>query len=236
MTTRVHAQVIFQGRSNLPRDRYINTFSFSKDSGEFTGPDFSHISQALTRFYGSPPSGDGDAIGAYLSRAIMDEPDPVINFYDANAVGSPIGVGSILGYAPSGTAVSLPNEVALCLSFFADMTGAVEEGPVDISTGKKTRPKSRRRGRIYIGPLTASALIGSTSTNPGRPDPTFTDIVRDAASRLMHDPDGDRPGTTWCIHSRRDDVFRPVIGGFVDDEFDTQRRRQPVSTSRLTFS
>lgn len=234
MVDRIHAQVIFQGLSNLPQDRYINTFAFHKPAGGVTGADSSHIAELLTEFYATPVPGHADPIASYLSKAIIPEPDPVINIYDADATGSPIAVESILGFAPAGHVPSLPHEVALCLSFHGDVSALGEEGPVDPVTGKKTRPRARRRGRVFIGPLSSSALAAVNDV-PGRPLPELVTMISLAANRMMIDSSGLAPGMKWAVHSRKTGEMHDVVGGFVDNEFDTQRRRGGVSTSRVLF-
>lgn len=235
MITRVHAQVVFQGKSNIPADRFVNVWSFG-NSGGFGAPEFADLGMLLNQFYCAAPSGDTDPIMNYMSRYIQTSPLPVVNFYDADAVGSPVGSADLLGFTPGPGVTDMPQEVALVLSFHGDTTTVVENGPIDPVTGKKTRPRARRRGRIYLGPLTVAALKTDTSGVPGRPDPVLLDIVNDAATRLLHDPDGLAPGSSWSVHSRKENIFHEVVGGFVDNDFDTQRRRSSVSTSRLTFS
>jgi hypothetical protein len=39
----------------------------------------------------------------------------------------------------------------------------------------------------------------------------------------------------WCVWSRSNHKVDPVIGGFVDNRFDTQRRRLETSTARVVF-
>jgi hypothetical protein len=39
----------------------------------------------------------------------------------------------------------------------------------------------------------------------------------------------------WAVWSRVNHAMYEVTGGFIDNEFDTQRRRGEVSTARSTF-
>jgi hypothetical protein len=50
----------------------------------------------------------------------------------------------------------------------------------------------------------------------------------------MDDQNGD--GVPWCIRSTTpSENFVPIVGGYIDNAFDTQRRRGPADTARLTF-
>lgn len=125
-----------------------------------------------------------------------------------------------------------PPEVALCLSF----RGA---------TGSGLNAK-RRRGRVYIGPL---QLPGTDVWSPAN---ATVDLVANAATNLTIDT-----YCTWAIHSPStfhdvpvggkiedypdevpallDDSFVPVAAYWVDNEFDTQRRRGVPATYRKTL-
>lgn len=115
--------------------------------------------------------------------------------------------------APSGA--PMPTEVALCLSF----QGAPESGV----------SQARKRGRIYFGCFDASSIDSS-----GRPGATLmaqldgfgTDLL--AASTAA-------PNWAWVVHSSVTGDNFPVVNGWVDNEFDTQRRRGRLATSRATF-
>lgn len=113
-------------------------------------------------------------------------------------------------------AAPLPNEVALVLSFHADFESGV--------------PPARRRGRIYFG------FWGENNNDPtGRPDSFVVDAVKEFGQNLL---DASVAATTWkwVQHSTVDNSFNIVAGGFVDNEWDTQRRRGRRRTSRVTFA
>jgi hypothetical protein len=114
----------------------------------------------------------------------------------------------------SGT--SMPPEVAVCCSF---------QGP-----RVSGQSQARRRGRIYLGPL-RSAFLGTT----GRPaSTTAPTIVNGAAPLLQLNVLGGIADMKWVVSS----TFggRPVItNGWVDNEFDTQRRRGRKYTVRTVW-
>lgn len=113
------------------------------------------------------------------------------------------------------TAAPLPPEVALCLSFQAPKLSGF--------------PQSRRRGRVYIGPLSVNALDSS-----GRPSSAFVTALSGVGDGIIV-----ASGATswnWAVHSSFSETTGlPVDNGWVDNEFDTQRRRGREWTSRTVF-
>lgn len=115
--------------------------------------------------------------------------------------------------APSGS--TAPPEVSLVASFQGDRLSGV--------------PQARRRGRMYVGPLRLTHL-----GNDGRPTPALitqlTAIMDDflTASAAM-------TATTWGVYSRAGSFITEVTNGWIDNEFDTQRRRGRLATSRTVY-
>lgn len=81
-----------------------------------------------------------------------------------------------------------------------------------------------------MGPLDASVL----DTN-GRPSSgLITNLVANG-QELLNESDA-AAGWTWMVHSSVTGDNFAVVDGWVDDEFDTQRRRGRLPTLRTTFS
>lgn len=123
---------------------------------------------------------------------------------------------------PAATSGSpLPTEVACVLSF---------QG-----TRVSGQSQARRRGRIYIGPLATT-----TADSSARPTGAFTTAVATAAKTLV---DSGEPGgsTDWAIYSPTSSAIAgipvgvQVVNGWIDNEFDTQRRRGRKATTRTSF-
>lgn len=114
----------------------------------------------------------------------------------------------------SGTA--LPDEVAVCLSF----QGARSAG----------FPQNRRRGRVYIGPLATTAATGN------RPNSTFISLLASSALTFMSGIHGLTGAPYWSVWSPTDGAAVEITNGWIDNAFDTQRRRGVKSTSRTTFA
>lgn len=122
----------------------------------------------------------------------------------------------------SGLANGLPQEVAVALSYHATYSSIPEHGP-------GTRPKSRYRGRVYVGPLCTNASSQDATTHRVKVSTTFSADLTKAAAKLL----ADQPA--WGVYSRVDRVVRRIVGGWVDDDFDIQRRRGTLATSRTNW-
>lgn len=116
--------------------------------------------------------------------------------------------------ALSGT--PLPPEVALCVSFQADKISGENQ--------------ARRRNRIYVGPF-STAMVGTS----GRVDSSAQASIRNAAQGLLTASAG-AADWTWGIFSTLEIGLAEVADGWVDNEFDTQRRRGRPATARNTFT
>jgi hypothetical protein len=110
----------------------------------------------------------------------------------------------------------LPPEVALCMSFQGARLSGV--------------PQARRRGRVYIPFLTETANDGT-----GRPSSALITSIANAGQALLTASDG-AATWEWEIYSSVAPGFTTVTDGWVDNEWDTQRRRGRVATSRTTFT
>nr|CRY96799.1 hypothetical protein [uncultured prokaryote] len=212
----IAANVILPHVSGVPRDVTVNTFHFDGDPG---GGDTAQIASNLISFYNDVVLTNRVAyfLSTIVSRATngcrieqydMTDPEPRV----------PIAT-TVFTLGAAGATASFPSEVALCTSFYA--------APASGS------PQARRRGRIFLGPL--GYIGGDTTTSvPNRPvSATRATIV---ASTQQLQEDSVASSTPWCVYSRVDNVIRPIVGGWVDNEYDTQRRRQPGVTIRDAWS
>lgn len=119
-----------------------------------------------------------------------------------------------------GTTGGLPPEVALCASFKATPTSGIS--------------LASQRGRIYVGGLgTGCFTAGATTTFPA-PTSLFISQLNTAAKALR-----DVAATThfqWEIYSKKVGLSFLVASGWVDNAFDTQRRRGQAPTARTSWS
>ncbi len=153
---------------------------------------------------GSPGAGD-DSVSALLGSYAFSTPTEIAN------------------------GVDYPGEVAIALSFRGDVAGVPEE-----AFGGLTRPKSRRRGRVFLGPFSSvvgakQAVTMSTIVDVAARDLIINSYVAMVAALT------DANGTVrHVIYSRADGQLYPVVNAHVDDAFDTIRSRGVTSTTRTT--
>jgi hypothetical protein len=127
----------------------------------------------------------------------------------------------------SGSSQDLPSECAICLSFHGDTTGLATDVPGGAPGPRgDTHPAARVRGRIFIGPLNQHV---QSSGSPTRVSATVLgDIVGSAMALHTAMP-------SWSVWSRKNANTKLVTGGFVDNAFDTQRRRGEKASGRQTW-
>ena len=213
----VIVEAVFQGSTGLPKDQYTNTFYFTNGTAGTAVDVSASAMYQLAHFYEN--SGDGwlsDDLGGVVTFKAYD--------YAAPEPREQINISSWDFPAPASD-VALPQEVALCMSFYSG------------------RNLPSLRGRIYLGPLNASVL--------GPHNGIVADAIVAQAAGIMGEllagdvsiatpvlaPLGDHTAApaAWCQYSRKDHILHPVSAGWVDNEWDTQRRRRLKATSRHTF-
>lgn len=217
--------MVFPYLTGLPEDTAQNTFYFETSGSEPSAGEITTAIGSVLRFF-IVGVGANQPIGEWLSGYI--NPDTAY----VRAVGFNPATGAETGEAiisdendlVVGTGTGLPLEVALCLSYRAAFSTPVQQ--------------RRRRGRVYIGPLDLTALDSAFTDGP-RPDPEMVTGFAAAAERLISDStagvgSGGTPAP-WSVWSRADGELVEIVGGWVDDEFDTQRRRGLRPTSRTTY-
>lgn len=125
----------------------------------------------------------------------------------------PTDVGSATLNPGSGSA--LPTEVALCLSFQANPISGT--------------PQGRRRNRVYLPFFNAAANDAS-----GRPSTAVVNAINTAADTLW-DASEAAADWSWVVYSPTDVAAYAIDNGWVDNEWDIQRRRGRLANSRAVF-
>lgn len=228
---------IFESVTGIPKDRVTNRLHFQTTEQAYdaaTALDLiGHVAASYTTVTAPGTASPDQYLSSELSRVVL----PVGKAYNP-AGGSPLATATWAGFAAAGVPGALPGEVACCLSMNADLTNVPEEAVDDADVdAQPERPASRRRGRIFFGPLTSQALSGSV---PERPNAVLKNILLGLGSALANptNPTLTAVGTELVVRS--DSGFAgasyPVIRVSVDDAFDTQRRRGVASTARVTLA
>lgn len=207
------AQVVFQGKSGLPEDQFVNTFTFRNEGVASRSQMVDAINERINAFYDVPVTQTGQSISSFLTSILMNAAYRV-KVYD-------------LGEAPPRTvseteqtltllpaAAPLPPEVACVASFF----------------GQKNTP--RTRGRVFLGPLAQAA----TEVRNG--SVFFTEAFRTTVAHAMRrqTQNGQTNIARWHVVSTTYGTATPVLQGWVDDAPDTQRRRGAKATTRLIWT
>jgi len=202
----IRAQVILHTADAFAANYVTNSFAFT---GTDPVPVLSGITTAIKDFY-------DDLTPSLMSSSITqngheikyyDLPGPVPNY--------PIDEDTF-NLAASWTGSPMPSEVALCLSFQGQRTPGF--------------PQARRRGRVYIGP------VGTAANTSGRPSSTFITMLANAATTFKSNILALGDDTVWSVWSVADQAGVGIDNGWVDNVWDTQRRRGVEETSRTTWS
>lgn len=218
----IRAMAIFQGASQLPEDRFVNTFYFQSASDYATAAPLA--ATAVDDFYSATTNPTQvHSIGAWMSPYVSELYE--IRTYDMDEqIGDPplpkVRTPTIFSETrtASTSAGGLPEEIALCLTIRAAVP-----------------PNSpRRRGRLYLGPFANAAYVAGVyaAGAQSHPNASLVTDIQHAAERLALHTD-----VNWHVfsHASGDQYFR-VTNGWVDDAWDIQRRRGPASTSRGPWS
>lgn len=199
--------VAWKHTSGLPKDRFVNTFHFFTAG---TGADFPNVRDLLEDFYCT--TGTGSPLRTHMPTILQTQ--PLVTAYDLSdpKPRTPVYTAGFKVPVTWGTGTPLPTEVALCLSFEGEKVSGENQ--------------KRRRNRVYLGPF-RSQTVAST----GKPDPTFiTDVARQA--KAMHDAATASVTWDWVAYSPTDDQHHLIDHLWVDDAWDTQRRRGIAASSR----
>lgn len=165
------------------------------------------IDVALDAFY--------DDIGTGFGSLVKSADNLIIKWYDMADPEPRVPVRETTLTVTRTATACLPPEVALVMSF----QGVAISGT----------PQARRRGRIYI-PFVNTSQMGAD----GRPNSIMVDRLSDAGGDLKT-ASTTATDWTWQVYSPTSGGYIDVANGWVDNEFDTQRRRGRPATSRNTF-
>lgn len=209
------AQVRFTRTNAMPEDDVVNTWHFIKEGQAEVG-DAPAIAGRLADFYTAAPGGDSAKVEAFLAGSLaqavtikvynLDDPIPRLPVYTGGFTMTVV------------KANSLPAEVALCLSFRSTIGSGDQVG--------------RHKGRVFLGPWGTNAIAAAPTFGDARPLAQVVTNVIGAANRLLV---ANTLSLVWAQYSKTDDTARQVVAGWVDNAWDTQRRRGADPTARTSF-
>lgn len=202
--------VIFNHDNGLAEDRVVNGWHFWRDQQVVS--DFDNVRDMLKDFYTKPVNAGAWVTNSYPGH-LASECQVVAYDLSQDKPRAPVYESTF----PSGVGAgsTLPTEVALCFSFEADK----ESGEL----------QSRRRNRVYLGPFTNAVL------NSGAVSGSFITTIINAGKDLKA---ASQASATWKwrVYSPTDDQSHDIAKIWVDNAWDTQRRRGLKATSRTTWS
>lgn len=120
--------------------------------------------------------------------------------------------------SPAGGTVNLPSEVALAVSFAGNLVGLAEEEGL-------TRPRSRRRGRVFLGPWSSAAAVNDGDWNHAVTNPSLETIIKDAYAALILAINAEAPKFMHVIYSPTNGTTADVQSMWIDYDWDTIRSR-----------
>jgi hypothetical protein len=209
----------FPVMSGIARDTVQMDFAFHNDTGS--------AAANVQSFFNVKPAGATFSLAAWLSPWLNRGTNiATLETYDLTAFNGGTGglgppIATNFWTLASTVQAPSPQQVCVVLSFHANDGSIPEHGP-------KTRPKARYRGRLFLGPIGNSAIMTASGNKAAVTTGLQNDLKLIATTLLTAEP-------SWGVWSRVDKIVRPIVGGWVDDALDTQRRRQTDPVSRVNW-
>lgn len=212
----LRAQVTLLHDTGLAEDHFVNVMHFDSDNAVAGTAETSGLASRINVFYQALAPQLGSVLNGSLVVRIynMADPKPRVPIYEHTYDGMAVG------------STCLPEEVALCASF----NGAPVSG----------ENQKRKRGRIFLGPISATQNV--VTSGRARPSDAFIGVVLTNLGNLVEGLGaGDprlavfSPTTLAATAGDLDAAFADVTEVWVDNSWDTQRRRGAVPTARSTL-
>lgn len=204
--------------TNVARDVAVNTFHFSAPDN--TAALAGAVAGKVIQFYTQAGVVDGDKIGGFLSPVVKRTAGALeVKVYDMSQPKPRVPVAITTGTVPMAlNGDALPLEIAVCASYKSAYTAGISN--------------ARLRGRIYLGPLNAAAITNGTSSTFPAVSSRFITAISNSCKILSQDSGN---GIRWAVYSRVGTMLNTIDSGWIDNEPDTQRRRQEGPTSRSVW-
>lgn len=200
-------QVVLSGSSTAPEDVFVNTYWFNSIQPNKEAQ-LAVVAPAFDDLY----SGFASFMNGYLRSPFQVK---VYNMADGEPREPATADISWPGGGTTGIS-NLPFELAVCVSFH----GAPPFSP-------------RRRGRVYIGPLNTKSLESGAAINALHDSTCWGNSFNIQLGAGFEQFRTSSAGGDWVVHGKGGDV--PIIGGWIDDAYDIQRRRGQDATRRMIW-
>lgn len=239
MPTLIQATVTLESLSGFPADDNVqNVLHIASNGDDTSGPSLTAAALAVVNFFLDPPATFVESVGQHISASMSRGTDDCTveirakgNYDFPSPFGSPLLTDNFTLPAALGP-VDMPTEVASVVSYNADLSGVPVSQTNPTPPPATIRPAQRRRGRMYVGPL--SSDTGEVVDGQFRPSGDWRQLVGASFAEMATEINAvsDYQLVVW---SRADQDVYPVLEGFVDNAYDIQRRRGVDPTIRTGF-
>ena len=222
--TLLRVQACLERDTGLPVDRFCNTFYFVTPlPGPATAADLDEAEELVIQFYNAP-AGTSNSVGQYMSSLLKAGQSHTVKIYDMTAPKPRPVIREAKFSIDFATKQPMPAEVAVCLSYKADSQPGVLPG--------------RLRGRVYVGPLGVDSISSTINDGDVAPHAALMLALRDASILLLAagGPPTAPTGLQWVVYSPTRAKASIITSTYVDNAFDTQRRRGGRATQRVGAS
>lgn len=210
ITDHFRVLAVWQRPSGLPEDQVVNSWVFRNDVALSSPDDMAdRCRTVLDDFYND--AAPGFSVKSFMSPELSSL---TYRVYDLGQAPPriPYVRPSLDWTTPGGT--PLPSETAVAFSYYA------------------TRNLPRRRGRLFIGSLGTTA--GTASAGVLRPSSGLRNALANRGRDLINKGGGNV--VTWVMLSPTDADVKVITNGWIDDAFDTIRKRGHDATARTLYS
>lgn len=223
-------QHIYNHKSGLAADAVVNTWYFRSIATPVDDAPMDFVT-IINDFYNQQYTPLTTSVVQFIATVQMATLRETYKVYDMDHAEprTPVLVHTPPTPSPANSATAaLPSEVAVCLSYKA--TAVSGSNP------------ARSRGRFFLGPLNTSILSADASNSASRPLATARTAILECINRAA-----DLAWTTYnwqwvgfsptnnntAMPSEDPDAWYRINECWMDDAFDTQRRRGVAPTSRI---
>lgn len=218
--TAIHVGITLPNVSGLAVDEFETSLNY-----QTVGVDSAGVSALIAAFFNNTSTHAAPA--SYINGSVSRSALCKIAYYDVTAHldgsphGAPFQVDTFTMGAQAGSTKNLPTQLCATLSYYSELD------PGGTTTG-------RHRGRMFIGPLTDG--VASLSVGDPRLTTAFCEDWTAALATLANAMDVLTNPKVLSVWSRANAGMESAIACFMENRFDTQRRRAVAATARTTVA